>query len=423
MSGVKEYLKTFVPKDKGSPYPHQQKTPPVRSSMSSLPSRVLYATAARLGGYGLDLHTHEAVLASSRAGILERVIAYENRQTEIPEHLVRSLRFHPVRLLSFLESQTYYGAKKHYLDAVAASDLAAGNYDFFHGWSGECVRSLREARRLGIPSVMDIPTWHRHKGKRKPIGKSHLELAGENAPFPQNLLYKAKISRHQMLEEYELASLLLVYSECAAETFTNVGYPKEKLFYLPLATDTNRFTPGTQPPLFRAVFTGALIKRKGVHTLLEAWHRLGLKDAELLLVGSVHAEMEPFLKQFATSTVRVAGFSPRPEDHLRQSSVHIFPSTCEGSAKTTYDAAACGLAQISTRESGDVVVDGETGYVVPANDVNALAEAILKLYKNPELLGSMGAAARRRMEENFTWDHFRARLLESYRVAKQRGPG
>ena len=97
--------------------------------------------------------------------------------------------------------------------------------------------------------------------------------------------------------------------------------------------------------------------------------------------------------------------------------MHIFPSTCEGSAKTTYDAAACGLAQISTRESGDVVVHGETGLVIPTNDVDALAGAIEHLHRNPDLLTTMGDAARKRVVENFTWAHFHARLMDSYRVA------
>jgi len=395
-------------------------TSPPELAGRELPKKVLYATSARIGGYGLDLQTVEGLRGPYRAGILGRAIAYANRQTEIPSRLIRSLRWHPVRLLSFLESQNYYGAKKQYLDLVASRDLSSGGYDLFHGWSGECVRTLRQAKSLGIPSLMEIPTWHRHKGKIKNPAKSRREREEEAAPLPGKLLNALRISRQQTLEEYNLATLLAVYSECAAKTFTDVGFPSEKLFYLPLATDTERFTPGTQPPIFRAIFTGALIERKGVHTLLEAWHRLNLKDAELLLVGTVHEEIKPHLERYATDSVKVVGFAARPEDHLRKSSLHVFPSTCEGSAKTTYDAAACGLAQISTRESGDVVVNGETGIVIPAGDVDALADAIRYFHQNPDLLTTMGAAARRRMVENFTWDHFRLRLLEAYRVARER---
>ena len=113
------------------------------------------------------------------------------------------------------------------------------------------------------------------------------------------------------------------------------------------------------------------------------------------------------------------GFAQEPEEYLRQSTVHVFPSQCEGSAKVTYEAAACGLAQITTREAGDVVEDGVQGIIIPPADVDALAEAIHLLYDHPETVERMGLAARERVVENFTWDHFRARLLDAYARAMQ----
>jgi glycosyltransferase involved in cell wall biosynthesis len=49
--------------------------------------------------------------------------------------------------------------------------------------------------------------------------------------------------------------------------------------------------------------------------------------------------------------------------------------------------------------------------------VNAIATALERLYRDPEIVEEMGAAARRRVVENFTWDHFRARLLDAYETA------
>ena len=385
-----------------------------------MPQSVLYTTSSRLGGYGLDLQAFEAVRGIYRAGILGRAVCYQNRQSEIPPAHVRSLRWHPVRLLSSLGSKYYYGAKKHYLDWIGAKELATGKYDFFHGWSGESVRTLREARRRKIPGIIEIPTWHRNKGKDKPARFTKSERERAAAGGFQGALNRLLISRQQQLEEYDLATLILVYSECARETFLTAEIAAEKLFYIPLATDIDRFTPGEPPAMFRAVYVGALIQRKGVHHLLEAWHRLNLKDAELVLVGAVHDEIKPFLEKFGGANVRVAGFAPKPEDYYRAATVHVFPSTCEGSAKVTYDAAACGLAQITTRESGDVVVDGVNGLVVPANDPDALAGAIEQLYRERELAAQFGIAARKRVVENFTWDHFRARLLEAYGIAWSR---
>ncbi len=221
--------------------------------------------------------------------------------------------------------------------------------------------------------------------------------------WKENLLQ----TRERFLEEYELADMLFVLSEKAADTFRVQGFPEEKLFYLPRGVDIERFKPGVRPPIFRAVFSGALIERKGIHHLLEAWHRLDLKDAELWLVGSVHEEARPHLKKYWRDNIKVVGFVRDVENYLSQGTVHVFPSQCEGSAKVTYEAAACGLPQITTREAGDVVTDGVEGILVSPGNVGELASAILELYRHPEMVERMGVAARRRVVENFTWDHFR----------------
>ncbi len=391
--------------------PAQART--VASKSRVLPRSLLYSIFARIGGSGLDTDAFEALRASYRGGFLGKAVAYDNRQEEIPASLVHSLRWHPVRLLSFLESPYYYGAKKRYLDWMAARQLSSGRYDLFHSWSGDCLQSLRVARKLGIPSLVEIPTWHRDRGKLyrqpqpEPTGLSAYQR------WKEGLL----IRRERFLEEYDLADLLVVLSEKAANTFRVQGFPEEKLFYLPRGVDVERFQPGEKPPHFRAVFSGALIERKGVHHLLEAWHRLDLKEAELWLVGAVHQEARPYLKRLWRDNIRVVGFTPNPENYLSQSTVHVFPSQCEGSAKVTYEAAACGLPQITTREAGDVVTDGVEGIIIQPGDVDALAAAIQHLYDHPEIVERMGEAARRRVVENFTWDHFRERLLGAYETA------
>jgi glycosyltransferase involved in cell wall biosynthesis len=383
----------------------------------SLPKHLLYSIFARIGGSGLDTDAFETLRASYRAGFLGKAVAYDNRQSEIPAARIDSLRWHPVRLLSFLDSPYYYGAKKRYLDWIASRHLDTGRYDMFHSWSGDCLLSLREAHKRGIPSIVEIPTWHRDRGK---VRSESAELASEPVlPWRRRWKEELLLERERFVEEYNLADLILVLSEKAAETFRVQGFPEKKLFYLPRGVDVDRFTPGERPPHFRAVFSGALIERKGVHHLLEAWQRLKLPDAELWLVGSVHAEIKPYLEKFVDESIKVIGFAREPEKYLRQSTVHVFPSQCEGSAKVTYEAAACGLPQITTREAGDVVEDGVQGIIIPPADVDALAAAIQQLYDHPEMVARMSLAARERVVENFTWDHFRARLLDAYELAMQ----
>ncbi len=144
-----------------------------------------------------------------------------------------------------------------------------------------------------------------------------------------------------------------------------------------------------------------------------------MKDAELWLLGSIHEEAKPHLKKFWRDNIRTIGFARDVEKYLSQATIHIFPSQLEGSAKVTYEAAACGLPQVVTRESGDVVRDGIEGIIVPSGDVAAIAGAIEHLYQHPKIVSEMSTAARERAVENFTWDHFRERLLRAYEMAMQ----
>ena len=396
--------------------------PPANSASSKarrLPKSLLYSTFARIGGSGLDTDAFETLRASYRGGFLGEAIGYDNRQTEIPGSLIYSLRWHPVRLISFFDRPYYYGAKKKYLDWIAARHLATGRYDLFHSWSGDCLQSLRVAKQHRIPSILEIPTWHRDGGRAKakrPRSRGSTKTGSWFQRWKAGLLPE----RGRFVEEYDLADLLLVLSETAAETFRARGFPEEKLFYLPRGVDVERFRPGQRPAKFRAIFSGALIKRKGIHHLLEAWHRLNLPDAELWLVGSVHDEAKPYLKEFRRDNIRVVGFVRDLEKYLSQGTVHVFPSQWEGSAKVTYEAAACSLPQVTTREAGDVVRDGVEGIIVRPGDVEAIAAALEHLHRHPEVVEEMGRAARRRVVENFTWDHFRTRLLDAYEVAMEK---
>jgi len=376
-----------------------------------LPRSLLYSIFARIGGHGLDTDSFEALRAAYRGKFLGKAIAYDNRQTEIPAKFIQSLRWHGVRLISFIGRPYYYGAKKKYLDRMAARHLETGGYDFFHSWSGDCLETLRVAKRKKIPSLIEIPTWHR--------GSQRSEDRAQKLEPRKSWKSRFLLEPERFLEEYDRATLVVVLSEKAAESFRAANFPDEKLFYLPRGVDVDRFKPGTPSKIFRAIFSGALIERKGIHHLLEAWHRLNLPDAELWLLGNVHDEAKPHLQKFWRDNIRVLGFKRDLENYLNQGTVYVFPSRLEGSAKTIYEAAACGLPMITTREAGDVVRDGVEGIIVQPGDVDGIAAAIEHLYRHPEIVASMSAAARQRVVENFTWDHYRTRLLGAYERAIQ----
>src|SRR5438067_11785837 len=189
-------------------------------SQSLLPKSLLYSIFARISGPGLDTDSFEALRASYRGNFLGKAIAYDNRQREIPSRFIQSLRWHPIRLISFLDRAYYYGAKKKYLDWIASRHLESGRYDFFHSWSGDCLETLRIAKKKKIPSLIEIPTWHR--GSQRSEDRGTKTETSSTAGESQFLL-----GRERFVEEYDLATLVVVLSEKAAESFRVAGFPDE----------------------------------------------------------------------------------------------------------------------------------------------------------------------------------------------------
>ncbi len=93
--------------------------------------------------------------------------------------------------------------------------------------------------------------------------------------------------------------------------------------------------------------------------------------------------------------------------------MYVFPSTLEGSAKSVYEALACGLPVITTPDSGSIVRDGIEGYIVPPGDDDSLYTAMKDLYENEWKRVEFGENARKRALE-YTWDRYARTVWDAY---------
>jgi glycosyltransferase involved in cell wall biosynthesis len=167
----------------------------------------------------------------------------------------------------------------------------------------------------------------------------------------------------------------------------------------------------------RVLFVGKQWERKGGPQLLQAFRLLRAErpDAELWVVGPEQApEPEPGLRFLG----RISRSTPEGERRLGElyagATVFAMPSLYEPFGIVFLEAMAHGLACVASDRCAmpEIVADGATGYVVPALDVERLAERLLELAE-PERARTFGEEGRRRFLERFTWDAVAARIVDA----------
>lgn len=156
---------------------------------------------------------------------------------------------------------------------------------------------------------------------------------------------------------------------------------------------------------------GRLVDPKGHGHLLDALAKVRSQIAgvKALLVGdgTLRTEMERRAEALGLSdTVIFTGIRRDVPEVLALLDVFVLPSLWEGLPIALLEAMAAGLPVVATRVGGvpEVVVEGETGLLVPPRDPEALAQAILTLLRDPDLRQAMGQAGRERVREHFSVD-------------------
>jgi glycosyltransferase involved in cell wall biosynthesis len=172
------------------------------------------------------------------------------------------------------------------------------------------------------------------------------------------------------------------------------------------------------------LFVGRLTKDKGVRELVSAFRMLQIdqKDIDLVLVGPFEPERDPLPRETLyelshNPRIHVVGFSHDPEKYMAAADVFCLPSYREGFGSVVIEAAAMGVPAVVSRVVGlvDAVVDGVTGLLVPAKEVDALRGALMKMLSSPEIRHRMGRAARERAADDFDSRIINPLVVEEYK--------
>lgn len=211
------------------------------------------------------------------------------------------------------------------------------------------------------------------------------------------------------------------------------GVRAEVIPYSIAFTPHARSTAVTARP-FTALFVGRLVERKGVPVLLEAWARASLPNARLVIVG---AGPDRELLEARASSLQISGsvdFRGRVSDRELADSystadVFVLPAVLdakgdtEGLGVVLLEAMASNVPVLASAAGGitDVVVDGESGVLVPPGDVTALADALTRLHDDPALRARLAGRGAERVRDEFSWDAIADRWAAVYRDALSRG--
>jgi glycosyltransferase involved in cell wall biosynthesis len=328
---------------------------------------------------------------------LSRVPKVQGRAGEIYRLLMRSLVL-----------DGYSDQANRWLMRTMARECNRSRVTAVHAYEDCSIWSFIEAKRLGKACVYDLPTCYYPAWER-----IQTQLSRKYSDWmPSHCLPAYDARLEQKRKEMELADITLVASRYVEATVREFC-PHKDIARTPYGIDAEFWTPGPtkQPEPLRFIYAGNISVRKGMASLIEAWSKAALWDAELTLVGSW--DLADSKRRSLPRGVR--WFPPCSSqalrDRYRESHVFVFPSYSDGFGLALLEAMACGLPVIASEASvGPEIVTADCGFTAPPGDMDRLVELLRWFDRHRGELSIMGRQARMQAM-GCTWDNYRSLLI------------
>jgi glycosyltransferase involved in cell wall biosynthesis len=405
---------------------------------ASLP--LAYFVLLRRRGVDVRLVTHSRVREELLARLPEESARLHFVEDSLLQKIVWWTGMHlPPRMRYFTIESILRFTTQHAQRRLARRLVAAHGIDVVHQPTPVSPREPSLLAGLGAPVVIgpmncavDYPREFR--GVDLALTRGIVRFGRALAPFLDRL-FPGKRE----------AALLLVANERSRAAL--VGGGGARVAFLPEnGVDLAAWQPGPERPRERTAcrfaFVGRLIATKGVHLLLEAFERALAQEPGLsVLVVGDGPELARLRALAAASgilagapdepgRIHFAGWRSREEvvALLREQDGFVFPTLFECGGVAVLEAMALRLPVIASGWGGPAdYVDPSCGVLVaepsPARFVESLADAMLRLARDPELRARMGRAGRAKVERLYTWDGKIDRMLDFYRSTLRRDGG
>jgi glycosyltransferase involved in cell wall biosynthesis len=217
---------------------------------------------------------------------------------------------------------------------------------------------------------------------------------------------------------YDQAFHLLPLSwSCRESLIADYGIPPERITVVPpginlqtyVCPDRAARTESEQP--LSLLFVGADFRRKGGDLLVTLALQREFRDVQFNFVTKAYqGPVAHNIRVFDNLTTNSAPMV----DLFREADLFALPTRADSHAIASLEAMAMGLPVISTPVGGvvDVVLDGETGYLIPKDDLASLADRIGRLRQDRELRLRMGLCGRQRVESHFNADTIASSVVD-----------
>jgi len=220
------------------------------------------------------------------------------------------------------------------------------------------------------------------------------------------------------------ADTVVFCSQACADHFSAVPAKQRRIIVNALEVVDQPAVTHTQDNK-RIVMVGSINRNKGQDLLLSAFARLANRDAELWLYGTVGLSAHRYvhdLKAFAADQgVAERVFFPGPTSDVyavfARAALVVHTSWTESFGMALVEAMSCGVPVIAHNLEGmrEVVADGQSGYLVPPGDLEALVARIDQLLADPALRTRMGAAGQALVRERFGMEQRAGEYLQLYK--------
>jgi glycosyltransferase involved in cell wall biosynthesis len=295
----------------------------------------------------------------------------------------------------------------------------ASEVDIVHAWPLGGLRTIRVAKKLGIPVVLERPNAHTAFAYQ--VVEDECKRIDLTLPDGFEHKYDGVSLSHEILE-YDECDYLLCPSDFVAQTFLDEGFRPEKLLKHQYGYDESLIQSGDQGAHpskgLVAIYVGLCTPRKGLHYALEAWlSSKACKTGRFMVCGEfVPGYREKFEHFLSHPSVEVLGHRKDIPELMKQADIFILSTIEEGSALVTYEARGAGCVLVVSDASGAVCETMHNGLVHPARDVGTLRSHLDLLNQDRHLLVQLRTISLSAAPQ-LTWKAAGVKLLDAYRSA------